>query len=840
MTKSGYGKYFCFVVAILVIAAFSDRVYGQEVNNERTHKEAEELYLQGLKLFNDKDYAAASKLFKKAVINLPDNSEIWNHLGTSYFNLSEFEDAEESFLKARERDPNNVEIMQNLALVQFKMKKSEEALKTLSTLLQLDPGSSKALSLMGLIYSQLEQYDAALDVYKKAVQITKKDSKLYYLIGNIYYKQGNLITAAEFYKKALYYNKNLVNASYNLANCYYRLDNFEKAVEHYEAGLAPLKEALEQKQKISEHHAKAFYNLGNIYSNQNSPQKAIDSFRAALTINPHFNAAAMKLAQSYYELGETASANEWYVKSLDMDEPDYSAYIALASIAQSAEKTQQALEYLLQLENKSPQLFTPEIRRKKAFLCLELNLWDKATETFQLLITDEHFSLDAMKAIAYIQMEKGDYASANAYFQNIERIVLEKGKELDSKTLWNKAITLEHLEEFESALESFKAIATVSKTGIAWLQVARIQYRQGNFVEVKQTFAKIEKLPWSDIPNEKIPPDFYTLYGATLLKLNEKKESRKVFQKALKHYPDNVTFLNNYAISFLMDKKISDAMKNFLKALDGDPGNNDVLFNLALLHQLSGDSKESINGIRKIAIGENIPVIRGFQLNLGHYYANQGLYEEALRHYRVGVISDPLLADELIIKCYVLMKNWERAYNQIKQLPSDSPETLLGPLTENIIVHVADQHMRKGEFSDALSLYNQLKLSESPYSKVLWSNKGYLEYELKDYDAARLSFSRAFTSASDGELHLTNNRALLSLLESKRGEALNILEQIEMSVRIPAMYRNIGVLYLTTESNNIDGVIKNWENYLRVKGEQSDPVRKWLTELKLFYTGVTE
>ena len=144
----------CFLLSILLITLFGFNVavtYSREDVLDEQRRQAEQFYNKALKLFSENNFEEALSLFLKASELLPQNAEIWNHLGTSYYNLTKYEQAKEAFEQAYSYDAQNVEIMQNLALVHYKLGANEESLTLLEKILQSKPNAVPSLSLMGLI-----------------------------------------------------------------------------------------------------------------------------------------------------------------------------------------------------------------------------------------------------------------------------------------------------------------------------------------------------------------------------------------------------------------------------------------------------------------------------------------------------------------------------------------------------------------------------------------------------------------------------------------------------------------------------------------------------------------
>lgn len=183
------------------------------------------VYNLGLIQIAKKDFPAAERLFREALVRFPNSSKLHEGLGQSLFSLFQFPEAEKSFRRALEIEPLNasaqvavcklfyatgdkekfaqaasraVELDSNnyqacyyygLWLSEYQSDQTA-ATKYFEKSIQLYPGFGPSLQALGKIRANQEDWERALELYERALLIDSQNRQLYFLASTAYRKLG--------------------------------------------------------------------------------------------------------------------------------------------------------------------------------------------------------------------------------------------------------------------------------------------------------------------------------------------------------------------------------------------------------------------------------------------------------------------------------------------------------------------------------------------------------------------------------------------------------------------------------------------------------------------------
>lgn len=93
-------------------------------------------------------YGEAIPWYEKAILQVPNNTDIRTDLGTSYFYSGNFDKAKENWFKALEQDPNKVETHYNLSVMYTHQTPpdTDSAIKEWQTVVRIAPDSEQGKS----------------------------------------------------------------------------------------------------------------------------------------------------------------------------------------------------------------------------------------------------------------------------------------------------------------------------------------------------------------------------------------------------------------------------------------------------------------------------------------------------------------------------------------------------------------------------------------------------------------------------------------------------------------------------------------------------------------------
>ena len=94
-------------------------------------------------------------------------------------------------------------------------------------------------------------------------------------------------------------------------------------------------------------------------------------------------------------------------------------------------------------------------------------------------------------------------------------------------------------------------------------------------------------------------PDRKNLIGEVYLTHGMAAEAEKAFKSAIKSNPANIHAYNRLGIAFRRQKKYDEAVTYYLMALDIEPGEQNILYNLARAYLGAGKKDKALNILKK-------------------------------------------------------------------------------------------------------------------------------------------------------------------------------------------------------------------------------------------------
>jgi len=249
--------------------------------------EAYRNFIQGEKLFSNRDYVSARKLFSQAIAI--DSNMIVSLLYTSvsYGNQGLYEQAKEWCMLAynkREFMPIRVKLYTEWLYANYFETPYEEII-SLKKLIAVDDQAPRPYHILGLAYQSLHKYENAISEYVKSLGISKKwgvKAKWIYnytALGEAYHKTGKYREEMRIYKKARLEfpdDPELLYREAVLALCEGKTNAANSIIEKY----------ISIRKGSSASEAVIATNLAGIYSEANLPDIAEKYYREALSLEP--------------------------------------------------------------------------------------------------------------------------------------------------------------------------------------------------------------------------------------------------------------------------------------------------------------------------------------------------------------------------------------------------------------------------------------------------------------------------------------------------------------------------------------------------------------------------
>jgi tetratricopeptide (TPR) repeat protein len=170
---------------------------------EKVLSEADELFLRGNNLFEEKKYEEAVSIFQEAIKLNPVNWGYYFNLGLAYKKLDKRDDALASFRKAVELNPESYSSNKELGEALAKADSFEEAAAFYEKAVDLSPENPDAYFNLGACLINIGRTDEALSCFLKTTELKPDYADAYYQIGTIYIGQNKVPEAVAGLEKFL-------------------------------------------------------------------------------------------------------------------------------------------------------------------------------------------------------------------------------------------------------------------------------------------------------------------------------------------------------------------------------------------------------------------------------------------------------------------------------------------------------------------------------------------------------------------------------------------------------------------------------------------------------------
>lgn len=443
----------------------------------------------------------------------------------------------------------------------------------------------------------------AADAAKLALEYPETKAVATAILGSIRIQQNQLNEGVELLRQAVDTDANLLGARLNLAQAYELLNRPDKAESMYRSVLARAAD-----------NTVARLALVKLASRNGRHQEAIDLASPVETVLRSSPDGLLALASSYVGVGERDTArsliDDW--NRLSGVAPDWT--IKFATSLAGGGLTREAIEIIEAVKAEGYASF------ELAFSLADLYLLEedskRATENYELALTYNDQSLPALRQVARIAEEAGNYEKALAF---LIRAKLQSPDDPDVLFAFGAvAIRMELLQDGTMALERARELRPDHKSTRYWLGTARganrefdaalelykgllaevpddpmLHYAVGSVHYLKVEFeAAVEYLRESS----RLDPD--QLMSYYFLAMIEQKQGRDVeaiksFESILERYPDHALSHEGLAVSLMKEARYAEARERFERALALNPQSARASYQLGQLLVRMGMREEA-------------------------------------------------------------------------------------------------------------------------------------------------------------------------------------------------------------------------------------------------------
>lgn len=347
---------------------------------------------------------------------------------------------------------------------------------------------------------------------------------------------------------------------------------------------------------------KWMYYLGSLQARLGKHTEAVRTLRAALSLQPDYLPARLKLAESLFDAGDIGASDELY-STIVRDQPGAAdAYFGLGRISLSRGRTAEARSDF----RKACELFPTY-----------------GAAHYELAQVDRKLG-----KVDESQHEISLYLQHRTLVPPVEDPLRDELRQLDeaAPSLLERGIELQQAGRTQDAIAAHeRALQLDPKLVRAHINLITLYGETGDFQKAEEHYQAAVKL------NPHQFPDAYYDHGVLLMKEGKLADAEAAFRKALEINPNYADAHNN--LGFLLERqgKIADAVEQYRAAAEEEPDFRRAHFNLGRILVAQGHYQQGIEELRQTltSTDENTP---SYLYALGAAYGRSGDQQDAL-HY---------------------------------------------------------------------------------------------------------------------------------------------------------------------------------------------------------------
>ena len=257
-----------------------------------------------------------------------------------------------------------------------------------------------------------------------------------------------------------------------------------------------------------------------------------------------------------------------------------------------------------------------------------------------------------------------------------------------------------------------------------------------------------------------------------------------------------------------------------------DPKKEDVVEIPAALKEPMLEHLEKYHGIDKEAVYNDL---HGFIYNQdrhgefytrffrGYAYANEGKYDEAIKHYDAAIKLNPRIAEAYISRGIAYSEKDEldiaiRDYNKAIEL---EPNNLFVYTNRSVAYH------NKGDFDNAIRDYNKL-IELEPNNPTTYTNRGCAYASKNDLDAAIKDFDKAIEHDQNFTEAYIRRGIAYGQKDDLDAAIKDFDKAIEHDQNNPLAYNTRGIAYV--QKKDLETAIKDFYKAIEIDSDAADPI----------------
>jgi putative PEP-CTERM system TPR-repeat lipoprotein len=557
-------------------------------------------YTQAVLDHTEGKHAAAWELLQQILRVAPDHMPSVMLAGSIQYALGSTQQAEQYLRKALENNPGNLYASRLLASSLVKNGEPERAIAILSTALKDAPKDPELLSLAGETYMRAGDFRKATEYFEKAAAVAPNTSLIRTALGMSRLAQGDNARAIEDLQISADLDPKSPRAGILLVITHVRNKEYDKALA-----------AVNKLEKAQPNDPLMHTLKGGVYASKKDVAAARTSFQKALALQPTYFPAVANLVQLDVQEKNPDAAKKRLEAFLEIDKKNTSAMMALAGVASSQGRKEEATAWLERASNEKPDEPGPSIALGAHYL--QIGEKAKALTLARKLHATNPSNTDVLDLLAQAQLANDDKSGAlqsyNAFASiaptsapaqlRIASVYMRMQDETAAIGALKKALSLK--PDYQEAQVALASIESRKGNHEQALSIARQMQRQaakspvgyeleGDILMAQKKPAMAAKAYEEAITRNK--------NGLLMIKLHEslkhsgkEKEGTSRLAEWIKDNPSDIPARLHLGTTSLLNQQTKAAIEQFQVVLKEDPKNLVALNNLATAYQLEKDPR---------------------------------------------------------------------------------------------------------------------------------------------------------------------------------------------------------------------------------------------------------
>ncbi|MES2150943.1 MAG: XrtA/PEP-CTERM system TPR-repeat protein PrsT [Pseudomonadota bacterium] len=587
-------------------------------------------YTQSLLNYSEGNFASAQDAMLSVLRVAPEHMPSVLLAGAISLNLGSLQQAEHHLRHYLEKNPDNLYARKMLASTLLRGGHTPDALAVLGPALKVGSQDVQLLALAGESYMQARDFNRAADLFEKASALDPKAANLLTSLALSKLGKGQQALAISDLQRATRLDASTPQAAITLVRTELGLGHLDKALtavlalDHAQPGNAAV---LDLK--------------GMVHAGMKDGQQARASFLKAQAIQASYFPAAANLAQLELDERHPEAARQALLNFLSNNKTSIEAMTALASIAATTGKMEEATVWLEKASDSHPNAIAPAVNLLAQYLLVRQN--GKALNLARKLQVSHPDNPDLLDLLGKSQLANGERDNA---LETYKRLALALPRSAHAQM---QVAALQLLFNNTASAEEFlkTALAMQPDFPAAQLALAELQVRKGVHWKALAIAERMQKF------HPKAAAGFQ-LEGDVLMAQDKPVPALAAFERArvfsntnelaiksisalraagkaeegakrlalwLQHHPDDLRVRLYQAENLLADRQYKLAAAQFESILKQHPKTLVALNNLALAYQAVADGRALAMAEQAYQVAGEQPVVMD---TLGWILVDQG------------------------------------------------------------------------------------------------------------------------------------------------------------------------------------------------------------------------